>query len=202
MMKNESDSQQEQLEKLQEDFDLEIDTMQNATRSQQEQLKSLHEHLEEHDIDIDMMQNTSKIQEQLKNLTAENRKLHHDDSLVQQQVQNKTDALNAQLQHVSNELNAKVQNEKDKLTRSFTDNYNNMQKGIQKNEGDISKLNRGLISYRTWGTHSKFVRICNVNSEKYSLLKFVGKQLSCMKLVAIQDSTSSINLNIQVTQRP
>ena len=66
--------------------------------------------------------------------------------------------------NVANELNATVQNEKDKLNRSFTDKYNNMQKGIQKNNNDISKLNRGLISHRTWGTHSKFVRICNYNA--------------------------------------
>ena len=161
MMQNKSDGQQKKLEKLQEDFDLEIDMMQNESSSQQEQLKNVQGHLEEHDIDIDIMQNTSNIQEeQLESLTAENRKLHGGDSLVQQQIQDKTDTLNAKLQNVTNEMNARIQNEKDQLTRSFTDKYNNMQKGIKENKDDISKLNRGLISYRTWGTHGEFVKTC------------------------------------------
>ena len=42
-------------------------------------------------------------------------------------------------------------------TRGFTEN---MQKDVQKNQDDISKLNRGLITYRTWGTHCKFERTC------------------------------------------
>ena len=42
-------------------------------------------------------------------------------------------------------------------TRSFTEN---IQKDVQKNQEDISKLNRGLITYRTWGTHCKFERPC------------------------------------------
>ena len=42
-------------------------------------------------------------------------------------------------------------------TRSFTEN---IQKDVQKNQEDISKLNRGLITYRTWETHCKFERPC------------------------------------------
>ena len=111
-----------------------------------------------------MMQNESNIQEeQLGNLTAENRKLRNSDSLLQQNIQKKTHTLNSKLQNAINELKAKVQNENDKLDRKFTEKYNNNQKGIQKNSNDISKLNRDLISYRTWETHCKFVRTCMHN---------------------------------------
>ena len=57
--------------------------------------------------------------------------------------------MNIKLQNTTNELKAKVQNENDKLDRLLTEKYNNMQKGIQKNHNDISKLNSSLISHRT-----------------------------------------------------
>ena len=89
----------------------------------------------------------------------------------------KTEILNIKLQ---NATKAKIQNENDKLDRKFTEKYNNMQKGIQKNYNDINKLNRGLISHRTWGTHCKFVRIC-INSNCDKLQKYILYSYTVMK---------------------
>ena len=111
----------------------------------------MQENSEEHDVEIDIMFNINNIQEeQLENLTAENRKLHNSDSLLQQQIQNTTNILNDNFQNVTNELNTKIQNEIDKK-------YNNMQKDIQKNHNDIRKLKNGLISHQTWGTHTVYL---------------------------------------------
>ena len=144
----------EQLQQGLEDHDLEIDMMKNESDSQQEQLEKLQENSEEHDVEIDIMLNVNNIQEeQLENLTAENRKLHDSDSLLQQQIQNTTNTLNDKFQNVTNEVNTKIQNEID-------EKYNTMQIDIQKNHNDISKLKNGFISHRTWGTHSKFARTC------------------------------------------
>ena len=149
MMQNASDSQQ-QLEKLQEDFEeheFEIDMMQNASNIQEEQLEKLQEHLEEHDVEIDTMQNASNIQEkQLENLTADNRKLHDGNSLLQQQTLNKIDTLNAKLQ---NPLDANVQNENQRrLIYNLTEIHKNMWKDIQTNHNDTSKLNNDLVNHQ------------------------------------------------------
>ena len=121
------------------------------------------ENFKKRGIEIDNMLNVSNIhKEQLGNLTVENRKLHYSDSLLQQQIQNTTNTLNAMFQNATNELNSKIQNKNDNLTEK----YNTMKTSIQKNHNDISKLNNGLISHRTWGTHSEFViiRTCIVSN--------------------------------------
>ena len=145
----------EQLQQGLEKHDLEIDMMKNESNGQQEQLENLQEYLEEHDNKTDAMLHASNIQERhLKYLDVRIRRLRYTDyRLLQTQ-----DELNAKLQNATNELNAKIQN-KSELTHNFTEKYNNMQKDIQKNHNDINKLNRGLITYRTWGTHCKFERI-------------------------------------------
>ena len=67
---------------------------------------------------------------------------------VLQVKQNGSDSQQQQLENLQKE------------THSLTEKSNNMQKDIQKNQDDITKLNRGLITYRTWGTHCKFKRTC------------------------------------------
>ena len=193
VMQNESSSQKEQLEKLQEDFEeqeLDIDIMQNASNSQQDKLEKLQENF---DIEIDMMQNTSNIQEeQLENLTAEYRKLHGGDSLLQQQILNQADTLNAKLQNVSNELNAKLQDETDsqqKQIHNLTEINKNMWKDIQKNHNDTSKLNNTIndqLQDHQNRIHSNENRINSINSQlDYGGRRIWGTHKSICKFIRI-----------------
>lgn len=82
------------------------------------------------------------------------------------QTQNeKIASLNVQLQVLQVKQNGSDSQQKQlenlqKETHSLTEKSNNMQKDIKENQDDITKLNRGLITYRTWGTHCKFKRTC------------------------------------------
>ena len=82
------------------------------------------------------------------------------------QTQNeKIASLNVQLQVLQVKQNGSDSQQQQlenlqKETHSLTEKSNNMQKDIQKNQDDITKLNRGLITYRTWGTHCKYKRTC------------------------------------------
>lgn len=70
-----------------------------------------------------------------------------------EKMENITETQNEKIASLTKQLQQGLQEQ----TRSFTEN---IQKDVQKNQDDISKLNRGLITYRTWGTHCKFERTC------------------------------------------
>ena len=180
----------EQLQQGLEDHDLQIDMMQNESDSQQDKLEKLQENF---DIKIDMMQNTSNIQEeQLENLTAEYRKLHDGDSLLQQQILNQTDTLNAKLQNVTNELNAKLQDGTDsqqKQIHNLTEINRNMWKYIQKNHNDTSELNNTIndqLQDHQNRIHSNENRINSINNQlDYGGRRIWGTHKSICKFIRI-----------------